>query len=150
LLLPIARFSPGFFGARAVLMRPHDGAVEHRVFVVGINHQQGKNAVPHAAFGSATVSPVRVVPIAEAFRKIAPGNAGSIAVEHGIDEKAVIRRRYADRTRPSRQFVLDPVPLVIAESMVAHWSAFDEADTLRIEEFTAPEAPLPDLTTGPS
>jgi hypothetical protein len=31
--------------------------------------------------------------------------------------------------------------LIIAESFVAHWSAFDEADPLRIEEITAPEAP---------
>jgi hypothetical protein len=31
--------------------------------------------------------------------------------------------------------------LVVTESMQAHGSAFDEADTLRIEEITAPEAP---------
>jgi hypothetical protein len=123
LLLPIAWFSPVFFGARAVLVRPHDGAVEHRVFVVGIDRQQGEDAHPHSTFGPAAVSPVRVVPITEACRKIAPGNAGSIAVQHRIDEKAIVHRRYADGTRPSGQLVLDPVPLVIAESMVAHWSA---------------------------
>src|SRR5690242_11764779 len=77
----------------------------------------------------------------EAFRKIVPGNAGSIAVQHRIDEKTVIYCRYADRSRPPARAILDPVRLVIMELMLAHRSAFDEADTRRIEEITAPEAP---------
>jgi hypothetical protein len=70
-----------------------------------------------------------IVPIAKTLGKITPGDAGAVTVYHRINEPAVIRRRYADRTRPSRQLALDQVPLVVAEFVGAHESAFAEADT---------------------
>lgn len=114
-------------------MGSHDRAVDHREFVVGIDRQQCKDTGPDSTFGPAAVPSVRVVPITEILREVAPGDAGTIAVEYGIHEKTVVRGGYPNCPHPPGQSVLDPVPLIIAESFVAHWSAFDEADPLRIE-----------------
>lgn len=34
-----------------MLMRAHDGAVDHRIFVVGIGSQIGKDPLPDTSFG---------------------------------------------------------------------------------------------------
>ena len=109
-------------------MGSHDRAVDHRVFIIGIDGQQSKDAGPDSTFGPAAMPPMRVVPVTEVFRNVTPGDARAIAVEHHVHEKPVIHGGDPNRPHPSRQGVLDPVPLVIAESFVAHWSAFDEAD----------------------
>ena len=114
-------------------MGSHDRAVDHREFVVGIDRQQSKDAGPDSTFGPAAVPSVGVVPVTRAFREVAPGDACAITVEHRVHEKTVVRGGYTNRPCPTGQSVLDPVPLVITESFVAHWSAFDEADPLRIE-----------------
>src|SRR5258708_32376290 len=114
-------------------MGSHDRGVDHREFVVGIDRERSRDTVPDSTFGPAAMPPVRVVPVTEAFREVAPRDACTIAVKHRIHEKAVVRGGYPNRPNPPGQSVLDPVPLVIAESFVAHWSAFDEADPLRIE-----------------
>ena len=101
-------------------MRSHNGTVYHRVFVVRVGGQQGKDGAPYATFGPATPSTVGIVPITKALGKVTPRDAGAVPVYHRIDEPAVIRRRYADRARPSRQFVPDQVPLVVAEFVRAH------------------------------
>jgi hypothetical protein len=109
----------GFFGAGAVLMGEagkgsakrklggiarrgtHNGAVDHRVFIVRIDNQQGKYSVPYATLGPAAPSPVCVVPIAKTLGQVTPGTTGAVPVYHRVDEPAVIDRGYADRTRPS-------------------------------------------------
>lgn len=101
-------------------MGSHDRAVEHRVFVVSAGGQQGKDRDPHATFGPAAPSAVSIVPIAKTLGKVTPGDAGAVPVYHRVDKSTVIRRRYADGARPSRQFVLDQVPLVIAKLVGAH------------------------------
>ena len=109
-------------------MGTHDRAVDHRVFVVSVGGQQGKDGEPYAAFGPAAPSTVGVVPIAKTLGKITPGGAGAVPVYCRVDESTVIRL-HADATRPSWQLVLDQVPLVIAELVGAHESALVEADT---------------------
>ena len=101
-------------------MGSHNGAVDHRVFVVGVDGQQGEDADPHAAFSPSAPSPMSVVPIAEAPGKVPPGDPGAVSMDHRIDEPAVIRRRDADGSRPSGQTTFDQVPLVIAELVGAH------------------------------
>jgi len=120
LLLPIARSSPAFFGADAVLVGPHDRAVDHRIFVVRIGRQKREDTVPDTAFGPSAPTPMRVVPVAEALGKIAPGDPGSVAVDHRVDEAAVIGRRDPHGSGSSWQNVLDQVPLVVTELVGAH------------------------------
>ena len=103
-------------------MGTHNGAVDHRVFVVGIDRQMLKHSLPDAGLGPAAETAVDVLPVAKVFRQVAPRNAGSVAVQHRFHEQAVIRRRHPDRTLPARQKVLDPVPLVITKPVAVHRS----------------------------
>jgi hypothetical protein len=41
----------GFFGAGTVLMGAHDGAVDHRVFIVRVGGQMQKNSFPDTSLG---------------------------------------------------------------------------------------------------
>src|ERR1019366_4034534 len=111
----------GFFGASAVLMRSHNGTVDHRVFVVRVDSKQGNDAAPHATFRPTAPSAVGIVPITKALGKVTPGDTSAVPVYHRVDEPAVIGRRHADRACPSWQPVPDQVPLVVAELVGAHW-----------------------------
>jgi hypothetical protein len=53
-------------------------------------------------------------PIAVADRQITPRYAGPVAINHSIDEQAVVRRGAADMTFAARQKVPDLDPLVVA------------------------------------
>src|SRR4030081_291267 len=94
-------------------MSAHDRAVDHRVFIVGVDRQTSKDAVPDITFCPATVPPVRVVPVTEAFREVAPGDARAITVQHRVHEKTVVRG--SDANRPAR-----PGKLSLIRS---HWSS---------------------------
>ena len=43
---PIAWSSPAFFGASAVLMGTHNGAVDHRIFIVGVSGEDAGRSSP--------------------------------------------------------------------------------------------------------
>jgi hypothetical protein len=120
---PIAWSSPAFFRAGTVLMGTHNGAVDHGIFVVGLRCQKLKELLPDSGFGPSAEALVHVLPIAEVLRQIAPGDASPVAIQHGFDKQAVVGCGHSDRTLPPRQKVLDPVPLVIAQSVAAHRSA---------------------------
>jgi hypothetical protein len=132
-------------GASAVLMGAHDGAVDHRVFIVGLGSQMLKDPLTDSRFGPPAEAPV-VLPIAKPLRQIAPRNAGAVAIQHRRDKQPAIARSHSNRPLPTRQQVLDPVPLVVTKSVTAHRSALNQADRLRIEECVAPESAISVLT----
>jgi hypothetical protein len=75
---------------RAVLVGAHDGAVNHRIFVVGLGGQVLEETLPHPFIGPAAEALVRVLPVAKRFWQIAPRNSGALAVEHRFDEAAIV------------------------------------------------------------
>jgi hypothetical protein len=77
-----------------VLVRPNNGAVDHGVFVVGINSQMLKDALPYAGLGPAAEPPVRVLPVAKALGQIAPGNSGAVPIHNRFDESAIVAGGY--------------------------------------------------------
>jgi hypothetical protein len=80
-----------FFGcANAVLVGPHDDAVDHRMFIVGIGGQVLEHALPDPVVGPATEPPMRVLPVAEALRQVAPRNPGAVAIENRFDEATIV------------------------------------------------------------
>ncbi len=137
--------SPGpcrfFLSAGAVLVRAHNGPVDHRIFVVGIGREMLEDPLPDSRLRPPAEAPVHVFPIPEAFRQIAPGYPGPIAVEHRFDEPPVVDRGHANPTLAPRKQVPDAVPLIIAKSVAAHRSA-PEADRLRIGKPAAPESAI--------
>ena len=110
-------------GAGAVLMGAHNGAVDHRIFVVGICGEMLKYPLPHPAFGPTTEPQMDLCPVTEPLRQIAPWHAGTITVEHRLDEQPIVRRGHPHRAFASRQQVFDPFPLIVTQSKPPHWSA---------------------------
>src|SRR5262252_5037939 len=85
-----------FERAGAVLMSPHDGAVDHRVLVIAIGGQVLKNALPDAGFGPAAEPPVRILPVAETLRQVAPWYSRTVPVQHRLDKPTIVLRGGAD------------------------------------------------------
>src|SRR6476660_2116099 len=82
-----------------------------------------KDPLPNSGFGPPGEARVHLLPRPKAVRKITPGKTSAITVEHRLDEQPVVARGYSDVALTSGQLVLDPVPLVVAESVSAHRSA---------------------------
>lgn len=94
-------------------MSTHDGAVDHRVFVVGFLGEDFEDSLPDAGHRPSAEPLVHVDGITETFRQVAPGDTGPITVQHRLDKQAVIRRRHPNRARPAGQTVLDAIPLIV-------------------------------------
>src|ERR1700739_1074351 len=95
-------------------MGANDGAVDHRVFVVGGGGKMLEDLLPHTAVGPATEPPMSILPIAEPVWQIAPRDAGTVAIEHRFDESTIVLGGHADLADPPWQQVLDPLPLVVS------------------------------------
>jgi hypothetical protein len=120
---PIAWSSPAFFGHRRYAGGRHNGAVDHRVFVVGVCGEILKYPFPHTAFGPTAEPQVDLCPVAEPLRQIAPRHPSTVPIEHGVHEQTIVCRCYSDRAFAPRQQVPDPLPLVVAQSEPSHRSA---------------------------
>jgi hypothetical protein len=103
-------------------MGAHDGAVDHRIFIVGIAREVLEEAA-NPLLGPARVAPMGVLSIPEALRQVAPGDPGAIAIEHGFDKSAVVLRRDTAVAELAGQQVRYPFPVVIAQSISGHRSA---------------------------
>src|SRR5262249_51708364 len=123
LVLSPPRLRPGawsatfFESAGAVLMSPHDGAVDHRVCVIAIGCQVLKDALPYAGFGPAAEPPVRILPVAEALRQVAPWDSRTVPVQHRLDKATIVTGGGTDVAPFAGKQVLDPFPLVVAKSI---------------------------------
>jgi hypothetical protein len=106
-----------------MLVGAHNGAVDHRVFVVGVCGEMLKHPLPDAAFCPAAEPQVNLSSVAEPLRQVAPRHPGTITIQHRVHEQPVIRRGDTDRAFASRQQVLDPFPLVVVQSKPPHRSA---------------------------
>src|SRR5580693_528605 len=128
LLRPIASSSPAFFGSGAVLMSTHDGRIDHRVFVVGVLGQILEDPLPDAGLGPAGKARMNRLPVSEALRQVPPRHAGPISVQNRLNKQTIVRRRDAHMPQATRQQILDPVPLVVVQSISPHRSALLKAD----------------------
>ncbi len=83
---PIAGPRRLFFGAGAMLVGAHNGAVDHRVFIVGVCGEMLKHQLPYTALGPTAEPQVDLCPVAEPLRQIAPRHPSTITIQHGIHE----------------------------------------------------------------
>ena len=100
-----------------MLMGPHDGAIDHRVFVVGVRAQA--RARTDAALGPLTEPGMHRLPRAEPLRQVAPRDAGAVAEQHCLDEQPIVLRRHTDVALTAGQKILDPIPLVVAQAIAS-------------------------------
>ena len=112
-----------------MLVGAYDGAVDHRIFVVGIDGQVLEEALPHPFLGPTAEPLVGVLPIAKPLRQVAPRDSGAVAIEYRFDKSAIVVGGDADVTGLAGQQVFDSLPLVIAKCISVHGSALFQADS---------------------
>src|SRR5271155_312680 len=83
-----------------------------------------EDLLPDPGFGPPSEPAMGILPVAQALRQIAPRDAGAVAIEHRLDEATIVLSGRANMADPPRQPVLDPLPLVVAQSISRHRSAF--------------------------
>jgi hypothetical protein len=64
-----------------MLVGAHKGAVDHRIFVVGVGYKMLKYPLPHTAFGPTAEPPVHLNSVTKPLRQIAPRHPGTITIE---------------------------------------------------------------------
>jgi hypothetical protein len=69
-----------------MLVGAHNGAVDHRVFVVGVRDEMLKYPLPNTALGPTAEPQVDLGSVAEPLGQIAPRHPGTIAIQHRLDE----------------------------------------------------------------
>ncbi|MCE3224458.1 MAG: hypothetical protein K0S58_2638 [Nitrospira sp.] len=94
---------PFFSRAAAVLTGPHNRAVDHRVLVIRITTQLPQHPLPYPPFRPATQPAMGILPVTKPIRSVAPGNAGTIAVENRFNEEPIVHHRATDLANPTRQ-----------------------------------------------
>src|SRR4051794_28220852 len=110
---------PLFLRARAGLVGPHHGAVNPRVFGVGLPGSVREPLLPSLAFRPATPAPRHILPGAEARRQSPPRHPGPRARQHRFHKPPVVHRRAAPRTPTARQEGLDSFPWIVAPSITS-------------------------------
>ena len=98
-------------------MGSHDGGVDHGPLVVGVLSQGAQHAQPHAGAAPARVAQMHDTKVAKVGGQIAPRDACAVAVEHGVDEQAVVAGCGPGLTGLAGQQVLDALPLGITEGV---------------------------------
>ena len=111
-LRPMACEAP--FCPSAVLVGSHDGRVNHDVLVVGVLRHRLEETLPGPVLAPAAMALMHHPEIPEPGRQIAPGDARPVAVEHGIDEQAVVPCPSAGLACTAGQQVFDALPLIVA------------------------------------
>src|SRR6266852_2914022 len=107
-----------------MLVRPDDGGVDHRVFVIRIIGQGLEKTLPNPARSPARKALVGVLPVAEALRQISPRRARTEFPDHRLDKQAVSKlAAAANRAGATGQQTLNPRKLVVAQSVALHRKA---------------------------
>jgi hypothetical protein len=112
-----------FLRARAMLMGARNGALGMAYSLSASAARCWKTRSQMPDLAQREIRAWTLIGSPEPLRRIAPGDAGAVAVENGLDEPTVVTRRRAHSAVAARQRILEPVPLVIKQAMAAHRSA---------------------------
>src|SRR5688572_25846769 len=105
-----------------MLMGPDQGAVDHHVFLVRILGQDGQQ-VSRDAFASPSAEPtMNILEVSKLLRKVSPGNTCAISIQDSIDEQPIVPSCNPNMSNATRQDILDPVPLVVSNTISQHGS----------------------------
>jgi hypothetical protein len=102
-----------------MLMRTHDGRIDHRVFIVGVSRQRLEYPLPDATLAPAGVAGMDNAEIAETFWQVPPRNTCAVTIQHGFNKQAIILGRAPHMSFPARQPILEPLPLVVPLSITS-------------------------------
>jgi hypothetical protein len=82
-----------FSCAGAVLVRTHDGGVDHHALIIVIAGQQLENTLENTTLRPSIEALMDDLPIAKARRQITPRNASSVSKQNSFDEQTIVRCR---------------------------------------------------------
>ena len=105
--------------ARSMLVGANDGALKQEPLQVRVL-ELPENPFPDPLPGPTVEPPPHAVPVAEAFRQVASGGSGFRDPKHRVDEEAIVLGCDPGIAFPSRQKLLDPIPVIIRDLMMAH------------------------------
>src|SRR2546428_14087171 len=104
-----------------MLVRPDDGGVDHRVFVIRIIGQGLEKTLPNPARSPARKALVGVLPVAEALRQISPRRARTEFPDHRLDKRPVSKHSAAaNPAGAAGQQTLNPRKTADAPSLRLH------------------------------
>ena len=106
-----------------MLVSPHDREINHRVLIVRVSSQSFKQLLPATALDPPAKSGVNVFPREKSFRQIAPRYARPVTVKHRFNKQAIVLRRYPGMAIAARQKLLDPITLIVPQSITTDLSA---------------------------
>jgi len=98
-----------------MLVGPHNGGINHGVFVIRIFSQSLEHALPNPALAPAAVPGMNNPEVAKALRQVPPRNARPVAVQHSIHKQTVVFCRRPHPFGGTWQHILDPLPLIIPQ-----------------------------------
>lgn len=110
------------FCASGVLVGADHRRVNQSVFVVAILREMLENPLLYAALAPSHVPRVDDAEIAETLGHIAPWNTGPVAVQNRLYKQTIVFGRHAYRIFPARQQTLDPLPLIVSQTIPPHHS----------------------------
>ena len=111
--------SASLFLAGRVLVRPHDGRIEHDPVQLG-GLQGRERPFPHAFLGQAAEALADGVVLAEAFGQVRSRAAGAHYPHDGVEKKAVILGRYPAIGGFAGQQRGNGFPLLVRNFMTTH------------------------------
>ena len=100
-------------------MGPHNRAVKLGILFVCLGREHFKDPLPDTLLAPAHVTSVNHPKVAKAFGQVTPGDTDLITVEHCLDKEAIILGSHSDGSYSTREQMLNPLPLIITESVAS-------------------------------
>lgn len=98
-----------------MLVGAHDSRVNHGVCVVRILGKSVKDALPDTCLAPARMARMHYAKVPKGLRQVPLGDAGAVAVQHGIDEQTVVACGRSGLTCLAGQEVFDAFPVAIGK-----------------------------------
>ena len=138
-----------------LVVRPPRERPIHSLVRLLFLRQHFKDPLPDTTRAPAHVASMNHPKVAKAFGQIAPGNACAITIEHCLDKEAIIPGSHSDGSHSAGEQVLNPLPLIITESVASgsHWTSLPlgkEKGVFPPRRTMSPKRSSVYLMTGPS
>jgi hypothetical protein len=114
--------APLFFAASAgsLLMRPHDGGIDHQPFQIGLARQGGEDLVQNAHLDPAIVPALHALVFAEPPRQIALAPARAGHPQQRVQKPSIVGAWTSLALPAARHKLLKLLPLVVQKPFAIH------------------------------
>jgi hypothetical protein len=103
-----------------MLMRPHDGRINHQPFQIGFARKNRQYVVENAHLNPAIVTPFHGLIVAQPLRQITPAPARAGHPQQRIQKPTVVGARPTLTLGPARHKTPNSFPLIVPKSVTIH------------------------------